>query len=147
MIRAATFDDVPALLALGERMHAESPRFSRLAFCRDKLARTLGGVLGNPLGLLQVLDVDGQVRGVVMAVAFEHWCSTDLVATELALFVDEDQRGSISAARLIKAYRRWAAETGAVHIAAGVSTGIRTEQTARLYEAAGFTRFGVLLEA
>ena len=147
MIRAATFDDIPALLALGERMHAESPRFSQLAFCRDQLARTLGGVLGNPLGLLCVGDVGGAVGGVMLALAYQHWCSSDIVASELALYVEPEHRGTLMAARLIKRYRQWAAEVGAKHITAGVSTGVHVEETARLYEAMGMRRFGVLLEA
>jgi GNAT superfamily N-acetyltransferase len=77
----------------------------------------------------------------------EHWCSTDLVATDLALFVEAEFRGSMLAARLIVAYLRWARDIGAKLITAGVSTGVHVEQTAQLYERLGMRRLGVLLEA
>lgn len=147
MIRAATFDDIPVLLDLGERMHAESPRFSQLTFCRDKMTRTFQVVMGTDLGLLDVAEIDGRIVGLMLALAFEHYCSPDIVATELALYVEPEHRGSLIGLRLIKRYRQWADGIGAKHTTAGVSTGVHTEQTARLYEAAGFQRFGVLLEA
>ena len=82
-----------------------------------------------------------------MGLAFEHWCSTDLVATDLAVFIDVPYRGGLLSARLVRRFIAWLHETGAVLKTAGVSTGVHTEQTARLYEALGMRRFGVLLEA
>lgn len=146
MIRAATAQDIPALVALGARMHAESPRFRRLKFSPEKLTQTLNAVMVNPLGLLWVAEVDGEVVGVAMGIAFEHWCSTDLVATDMAIFVDEQHRGGILAARLVRRFITWMDDTGAVLKTAGVSTGVHADQTALLYERLGMRRFGVLLE-
>lgn len=149
MIRDATLDDLPGLLALGARMHAESPHFSRLTFSPEVLEQTLRGVIASPHGFLRVGMADGKIAGVFVAMAFQHWCSTDLVASDLALFVEVEHRGSMLAARLIAQYKHWARATGVKPglINAGVSTGIHVEQTTRLYEACGFKRYGVLLEA
>lgn len=147
MIRDATLDDIPALLALGARMHAESPHFLQIAFSAEKLEATLRNVLAAEGGFLVVADVGGQVAGVMMGLAMQHWCSDDIVATELALYVEPECRGSLLAARLIRRYLSWAGALGAKIITAGVSTGVNVEQTARLYEAMGMKRFGVLLEA
>lgn len=146
MIRKATAQDIPALVALGSRMHAESPRFSKLRFSPEKLTDTLTDIEANPLGFIWLGEVDGDVAGVMVGLIYEHWCSTDAVSTDLALYVEPAYRGSMLAARLINRYKQWAKVNGAVLLQVGVSTGVETEQTARLYEAMGFKRFGVILE-
>lgn len=146
MIRDANLYDLPALLVLGQQMHAESPRFSRLRFSASRLESTLRLLLGS--GQFLVVAEDGRrVVGGMAAVAMPHWASDDLVATDLALFVARDARGGMVPARLIKAYTAWASKRGAVLIQAGVTTGINTETTAALYERMGLKRCGALLEA
>ena len=146
MIRAATHADLPALLELGARMHAESPRFSRIAFSAAKLHQTLSSVLASRHGFLWVAERGGTLAGVMVACAFEHWCSEDLMATEMALFVEQEHRGTLIAAKLISQYLAWAEGLGAKIITAGVSTGVHVEKTTRLYEALGMKRFGTMLE-
>lgn len=148
MIRPATADDLPSLLALGERMHAESPRFSRLRFDADRLRSTLSSLIGSDSGFLWVAEnAAGNLTGGMAAVVVQHWASSDLVATDLALFMDPSARGSLAPLRLLTRYRQWAAERGAKLIQVGVTTGVDTETTARLYEQLGFSRCGVILEA
>lgn len=146
-MREATYFDIPALLALGERMHGESPHFSRITFSAAKLRETLAAVMGTPDGFLWIVEKDGQIAGVMVAIALQHWCSTDMVATELALFVEREHRGSLVGARLIKKYRAWAAEKGCKQVTAGVSTGVDVDKTTALYERLGFKQFGTQLEA
>lgn len=146
-MRPANLLDLPGLLALGERMHQESPHFRRIAFCRERLHATLVSVLESPAGFLWVAERDGRIAGVMVAIAVQHWCSTDLVASELALFVEQKYRGTLIAARLIKQYLAWAEGLGCKLVTAGVSTGVNVEQTTRLYEALGLKRFGTILEA
>lgn len=128
-------------------MRAESPRYSKLKFSAEKLTQTLTGVEASPHGFMWIAEVDGVLAGVMVALIVEHWMSADLVATDLALYVEPPHRGSGIAAELVERYKQWAKFHGAVLTQAGVSTGIYTEQTARLYEAMGFKRCGVLLEA
>lgn len=146
MIRPANPLDLPALLDLGERMHAESPRFSRLTFSRARLHNTLRGLLDSPAGFLWVAE-QGVVIGGMAGIIGPHWASDDLVATDLALFIDEKQRGGMSTARLVTEYKRWAHQRGARIVQVGVTTGVQTEQTARLYERLGLARCGLILEA
>ncbi|WP_439587493.1 GNAT family N-acetyltransferase [Hydrogenophaga sp.] len=146
MIRPANALDLPVLLDLGERMHAESPRFSRLTFSRARLHDTLRGLLDSPAGFLWVAE-HAQVIGGMAGIIGPHWASDDLVATDLALFIDERQRGGMSTVRLVAQYRQWARERGARIVQVGVTTGVQTEQTARLYERLGLARCGLILEA
>ncbi len=146
MIREATTQDIPALVALGGRMRAESPRYAKLKFSPEKLTHTLAGVESSEHGFMWIAEVDGELAGVMVALIFEHWMSTDLVASDLALYVEPAHRGSKIAAELVERYKQWAVFHGAVLPQVGVSTGVYTEQTARLYESLGFKRCGVLLE-
>lgn len=146
MIRPANAFDIPALLDLGERMHDESPRFSRLRFSRARLHDTLRMLVDAPLGFVWVAEEDVLIGGMV-AMASPHWASDDLVATDLALFIDPTRRGSLAPVRLVNRYRWWASEIGAVITQVGVTTGVHTEQTATLLERLGLKRCGILLEA
>lgn len=147
MIRPANAMDIPVLLDLGERMHAESPRFSRLTFSRSRLHDTLRSLIDSPSGFLWVAELNGAVIGGMAGLIAQHWASDDKVATDLALFIDEKQRGGMSTARLITEYKRWAWKHGAHIVQVGVTTGVETEQTARLYERLGLARCGLILEA
>jgi GNAT superfamily N-acetyltransferase len=146
VIREATLEDIPALLALGQRMASESPRFSKLAFSDEKLTATLTDVIRSPRGFLWVAEEEAELLGVMVAIVHPHWFSDDLIASDLALFVYQHARGGMAAARLVKQYKAWARESGAVLVQAGVSTGLGTETTAGLYERMGFERCGVILD-
>lgn len=147
MIREATHDDLPSLLALGARMHAESPRFSRLTFSGARLRQTLAALIDSPQGFLWVGVFDDMVVGGMAGIAAPHWASDDLVASDLALFIHPDFRGGMLPVRLVNRYLWWArTEVKATLRQLGITTGVHTETTARLYERMGLTRCGVLLE-
>lgn len=146
MIRKATLDDLPTLLALGASMHAESPRFSRLAFSASRLEETLRALILLPRGFVLVAELDGELIGGMAAMCMPHWASADLLATDLALFVAPEHRGGLTAARLVRRYVGWAMGEGAKLIQLGVTTGVATEETARMFEAIGLRRCGVILE-
>src|SRR5574341_594562 len=148
MIREATQDDIPALVALGDRIHHESPRWSRLRFSAAKLEDTLCAVEASDEGFLWVaLDSQGEIIGGMVGIVCEHWCSHDLVASDLALFVAPEARGTMAPARLVRRYKAWAEFMGAKLTQVGVTTGVHTEQTAALFERLGLKRCGVILEA
>lgn len=146
MIRPATLEDLPVLVELGERMHAESPRFSVLRFSAAKLERTLRGAIESPAGFAWVAVSEGLIVGGLVAIATEHWASDDLITTDLALFVAPERRGGRAFLQLVSRYRDWARATGAVLRQLGVTTGIDTETTVALLERIGMKRCGVILE-
>ena len=146
MIRIATIEDVPAILALGRRLHVESPRFSRLAFVEEKARNFIEYLIESPKGWVVVAEKDGQVIGGMAAILFEEWFSTDSVATDVSLFVAPEHRGSLTASRLIAAFRGWAESAGAAYAVAGASTGIHPEAVGDLYERLGAKRVGPVVE-
>ncbi|MCC6196793.1 MAG: GNAT family N-acetyltransferase [Burkholderiales bacterium] len=146
-IRPARYDDIPRIVALGALMAAESPRWSRLAYSREKVRALAYELVGSAQGYLYVAeDQHLEVVGFMAAMCQEHWCSEDLVIAELALYVEPARRGSSAAARLLQSFKVWAVRRGARMILAGCSTGIGDERAARLYEKVGFRRASIGLE-
>lgn len=147
MIREATFLDLPALLDIGARMHGAAPVYAKMKFDARRLASTLTSLIGVEHGYVWVAERDGAVVGVMVACAVDHWCSASRVATEMALFVEPELRGSFIAARLIKGYLAWAHALGCSIVTAGVSTGVDEERITALYVRLGFKQLGTQLEA
>ncbi|WP_341867352.1 GNAT family N-acetyltransferase [Herbaspirillum rubrisubalbicans] len=131
---------------MGEALHRESPRWSRLTYSRAKAADMLARLITQPWGLVLVAEVDGEIIGGIAAIATSHWSSTDVVAEEVSFFMKPEHRGSLAAARLICCMKKWAELKGAVWLHAGTSTGVNPERTAQLYEKLGFTRCAIGLE-
>jgi GNAT superfamily N-acetyltransferase len=145
-IRPATIEDLPALLELGRRMHQESPRFNRLSFNDEKVRNLLMMATVSPNYCMLVADNDGEMVGGFAGFIAAHWFSDDLVASDLALFVQPGRRGGLAGARLVKEFIAWAKERGPKQINLGISTGVSVEETAQLYSAIGLKQFGYLFE-
>jgi GNAT superfamily N-acetyltransferase len=145
MIRDATADDVPALVELGRVMHAESARFSRLAFSEARLDATLRIAIERHFA--RVIEVDGEVIGGMVALLTPHWFSDDLTACDLALFTHPRARGTSAAARLLKEYAAWAKASGSMLTLFGVMSGVNVDQTVALCERIGWRRAGVVMES
>lgn len=144
MIRAATLGDIPAMVALGRAMYAESPRWRRLKYCPEKVALACERLIELEGGFAFVALRDGVIVGAMLGVCEEHWTSEEKVATELALFVEPTARGAMLAASLVSRFVVWAEDEGARLTVAGAGTGIEPERTAQFYERFGFERSGVI---
>jgi GNAT superfamily N-acetyltransferase len=145
-IRVATMRDLDRIMDLGELLHRESPRWSRLSFNRERANATIAAILTGTHGVVYVAEKDGVVVGAIAGVLEQHWSSDDTVAHEISFFMDPAARGGYVAARLICALNAWAKLRGAKWLTAGTSTGVNPEQTAQLYERLGFTRCAIGLE-
>lgn len=145
-IRVATLDDLPRILDLGEQLHNESPRWSRLSFNRQKAESFMRMLLTESRGVVFVAERDGVVVGGIAGIAEAHWSSDDVVAQEVSFFMAPETRGSMAATRLICALRAWGETRGAKWLQAGTSTGLDPERTAGLYERLGFARCAIGLE-
>jgi len=143
MIRNATTEDLPRLLELGEAMHAES-RYSIMNFDREKVAGLLTTLMTTDTGFLMVAEKDGRIIGGFAGIVSEHWFSHDKLASDIALFIEQDARGGMTAPRLLRAFLTWADGHGVKVKDIGVNTGIHTNQTGRLYEKLGGKLAGLL---
>lgn len=146
MIRNATAADIDVMIALGRKMHAESPRFSQLTFCPLILRANLNQLLTADGGIVLVYEREGEIIGGFLGLITQQWFSTDLVANDYALFLDPDHRGGIAAVRLIKQYIEIAKARGVKEefIQMGVSTGVHIEDTGLLFRCLGLKQYGTI---
>jgi GNAT superfamily N-acetyltransferase len=140
MVRDATFDDIAAMVALGQIMHAES-RYSFMAYDGEKVASTLKTLMQTG-GFVRVHERDGEIDGGMVGYMAEAWFSRARVAAELALFMRPDKRGGVAAWYLLSEFSAWAENQGAQEITLAITTGVKVEETGRMYQRLGFEQVG-----
>jgi GNAT superfamily N-acetyltransferase len=145
-IRAATLEDLPTLVAMGEAMHAESPRYSRLQFSSDKVEKALAAMIKSPMALVLVAVDGDDVVGVILGFISAEWFSEELVAQEMAIYVVPEYRGGLAGARLIMGLDAWAEAMRSRYLQGGATTGLDAERTVGLYERLGFQRVAIGFE-
>lgn len=69
-IRAAVEADIPALVELGRAMHAESPRYSKLAYNAEKVAALAARIV--PSGGALVAENNGILVGMMVGFVVAH---------------------------------------------------------------------------
>lgn len=144
-IRYARPSDIPSLVELGRRMHGESPRFARLAFDPERLAGVAANLIPNKDACVLVGDAGGVIIGLFVGFVLQHFFSTALYATDLALYVRPEDRGGSLAVRFLRRFESWATGLGAAECVPGISTEVEVERTARLYERLGYKRSGLIM--
>lgn len=146
MIREATEADIEDLLVLGWEMHQES-RYSSMSYDLEKVTVLFLTAIQSDSYIFLVAENDGVVIGGFLGCVMPQWFSTDLCAYDFSLFIHKDFRGGSTAAKLAKKYVSWATAQGVnpENISAGITTGVQTEKTTKLYEAIGFKQSGVIM--
>lgn len=147
IIRPATREDLPAMIALGAVMHAESA-YAAFHFDTSKLCDLGLEYLANPerCSVLVCEDAHGRLLGMHAGYISEYYFGRDLIASDLLLFVDPCKRGSLAAALLVRSFEEWAFAKGAKEVCPGSSTMVAPERTAKLYERLGYTVVGNLFK-
>lgn len=142
-IRAATVADIPALLGLAKRMHAESPRFARRTFVPGKCEAVIRALLtGQVAGSVFVAEKNHAIVGMAAGFVVEHFFGDEKTASDLAVYVTPEERGGSIAIKLIRAFEHAVRAAGAVELTLGISTEIAAERTVDLYERLGYRRSG-----
>jgi GNAT superfamily N-acetyltransferase len=111
-IRAATLDDIPALLDMGARFHEGSAYRGLIDFSKVQVSKTLNFLIENDGGCVFVNEADGVLTGAIAGLMAPHFVSGDRFATELAWWVDTEARGTVGP-RLLKRLEEWAKDNGA----------------------------------
>lgn len=143
-LRFATADDIPALCELGRRYHAESS-FANSAYSPFKVSILLARLISGQ-GCVIVAEKDEQIIGGIAGVVIEAWYSTEKVAHDFCLFVDEKHRNGMLGTRIVRKFIAWAHRNGAKRIQMGITSGIHVERTAKLYAALGGRAIGSFYE-
>ncbi|HEX5952325.1 MAG TPA: hypothetical protein VFY94_04035, partial [Rhodanobacteraceae bacterium] len=105
-IRFATIDDVPALVAIGQRMHALT-RFRSLDYKPAKVAQALSDVItkGQHKYVFFVgTGAEGRIVGGLLGVLEQHIFSDQLTASVMHFDVLPEARMGGHGVRLLKAF-------------------------------------------
>ncbi len=134
VIREATLEDVPTLVAMG-RQFAQSATYRDVV--RDNpeqmtvMAQTL---ITSDVGIMLVLERDGQLNGMIGMICMPHFLSGDVFAGEICWWVNPGHRGD--GLHLMKAAEAWAQARGAKTIQMIAPN----DRVGRLYERMGYRR-------
>jgi len=144
-LRAATQDDVQAMVALGRSVHAES-RFANLPYDDGKLSRALVRLVelqerGSHCVLL-VENREGALIGGFIGALESYFFTSAVSANSILIWVDRAYRGSAAALRLIGAFRDWAKGKGAIEVCVLVASGVTIGRTDRFLQRLGFCQTG-----
>lgn len=143
-IRFATPLDIPALVALGQRMHAVT-RFKRFAYDEARVAAALQTALQpgqSRYVCLVAQGADGQLVGVLLAVLELHIFSEQLIASIMHFDVLPERRMGGWGVRLLRAFERWAANRKVFEISFGINSGAGHEGVGRFAARMGFEKVG-----
>lgn len=134
MIREATLEDVPAIVAMGQRFLAETVYRDRLANSPGHMRALAERLVAGEMSAVFVDEIDGALHGMLGLFVFEHPMSGEQVAAEAFWWVDPEVRGR--GLQLLRRAEVWARAAGAtvLHMIAP------TDDVARLYERLRFTR-------
>jgi GNAT superfamily N-acetyltransferase len=145
-IRFATLEDLPQLLALGQRMHALT-RFKAHPFEREKLAQQLQQIItqGQSQGkyaFLVAANSKAQVAGILIGVMEQHIFSPGWCASVMHYDVLPEARGGGYAVRLLKAFEQWAKNRKAMEINLGVNSGGDFARVGKFAQRMGYSKIG-----
>lgn len=145
-IRHTTEADIAELLGLAQVMHRESPHYRDLSMDEEKVGAAIRRSIADGPAFVHV-NPEGRIDGAFHAIVGERWFARERMVSDLALFVQPDRRGGIIAARLIQAFVAWCSANGfqPQQVMVGITTGVRVEETRRLYERLNFEVVGEIL--
>jgi len=136
-IRQATAEDVPAIVAMGERFIAtEYPQAIR--FNPQGIAALAQALIAGAGVVFLADDFSGTV-GMMALTTYAQPMSQELVATEVVWWMEPEARGGRAAMKLLKAGEAWARAQGATRFQMIAPS----EDVCRFYERVGFERIEV----
>ena len=139
-LRPIKTEDAGLIIQMLLALHVESSHYNKVQPDPSYVRTTLTAMIEQPC-FIGHIDVD--LRGFMFGIANRTWFDSELNAYELLLYILPEYRGSFLAPRLIKQFEIDASRLGCVHVRAGTSTLVNTENTLRLYERLGYTREGL----
>lgn len=139
-VRTATLYDLPEIMAMGEALHAESPRYAMCSYNPAKVEALARQVI--PAGGAHVAEMNGKIIGMIAGFVVDRWFGDDKMASDYTFYVKPEHRKGRAALLLVRAFEGWAYLNGALDIVPGTSTMLDAEGTARFYEKLGYERSG-----
>lgn len=112
-LRHARLEDVPALLALGEKLFKDSPMESMKLSPSKVKAQLEKAIISDQRDFLVLVSTDNEkVVGVLAAYAFTPVFTDTRIACEVFWYLDPDYRKGPRGLDMMKAYEYWAKLVG-----------------------------------
>ena len=143
-IRFATVDDIPALVALGKRMHAIT-RFRTFAFDEERVAQALRAALekGKQRYVCFVAeDGDKQIAGALLAVLERHIFSEQLTASVMHYDVLPERRIGGHGVKLLKVFEKWCKNRKVAEINLGINSLTEMDSVGGFVRKMGYVKVG-----
>lgn len=142
IVRTVRREDIGALVEMGRRMHEEGA-YNFLPFDAEKVEQLMAGIIEQPESWCGLVAENGGVPvGMLGGYLTDYFFCNEKLACDVILFVEREWRGSSAAARLVRAFRDWAAARGARELCLSVSTNVDADAIGRFYRGMGFTQVG-----
>jgi GNAT superfamily N-acetyltransferase len=140
MIRFGNHADIPAIIAIGQKVINASKTYSG-EVDPQKAAYMLRRAINDRRMALFVAEKAGHVVGFFISLQDEHWFAKSTYATDLAFCVLPEHADQ--GVWLLRRFIRWCQASNIKSIQLGLSTGMDPEgRTGKLYEAHGLTNVG-----
>jgi GNAT superfamily N-acetyltransferase len=137
--RAATLNDLPALLQMGRAFFDESGFGAETSLDAESLEKTLRYLIESGEGAVFVAERTGAIVGCAGALRFPYYfnlaCSA---AQELFWWIAPEHRGSILGVRLLQALERWARDSGCATLTMISLPALEDSPAAALYRRMGY---------
>lgn len=142
-IRFATQQDIPAILALGSQMAAES-RFRCYPLNPAKMADTARAMIQHPARatILLAERTDGEIVGMLAGYIVDLFFADVLSAQDRVFFVKPEARGSSAAMKLLSAFRKWAQNRKTQELNINMSVAVEMARFEKMMTRLGFFRCG-----
>ncbi|GAA4647919.1 hypothetical protein GCM10023116_01810 [Kistimonas scapharcae] len=144
VIRRMEVADVRRVVEMGHSLRNES-RYAEYDFNFDRATDFVARHVSSDTYAGFLLEVEGEIVGVLLAYSTYIYFGHDVVAQESAFFIEPEYRGKKYLELLVNAYLKWAHKQGAKCAYLGVTTGVNEDRTVASLEKHGFHRFGSLL--
>jgi GNAT superfamily N-acetyltransferase len=143
-IRLAQPEDVPALVAIGQRMHALT-RFRNLDYKPAKVTQALTDAINkgkHKYVFFVATGSGGKVVGGLLGVLEQHIFSDQLTASVMHFDVLPEARMGGHGVRLLKAFEMWCSNRKVVEIAFGINSGEGLQVLGRFAQRMGYRKMG-----
>lgn len=148
IIRPPKFSELMKIVDIARKLVAESPVYSAVPFEPEVIFWHLRNGLerfhDDEGGFLMVAeDSNGEIVGAMLGgLAPYLFSSKGVYASEFAIYVNQEKRGTSAAYKLVERFERWAEDNKALEINVGVSTGITPERAHGFYTKMGYNHVG-----
>lgn len=132
--------DLEEFVRLGKEFHKESPFYSLTDYSQQKMLQLFETAMisKHTQVLILLLKEENRSVGMLVGMVGSPVFSDDLIASELAWFIEPEYRGSRKALQLVYAYEEWARRMGCKNVSMSLLTTLT--DASKTYERLGYTK-------